>query len=68
MHLYPFKILLENTPVEVEISRDQVNWMNSLEEELVQVQEDLSSYNNILEEFIVEDIVSLGLDSRGDIT
>jgi len=28
------KALLENTPIEVEISRDQVNWLNSLEEEL----------------------------------
>src|SRR6266542_3681837 len=32
--------LLENTPVEAEISRDQEDWFNSLEEELTQVQED----------------------------
>ena len=38
--------------------------MNLLEEELTQVQEDLSFYNNILEEFMAEDIISLGLDSR----
>ncbi len=62
------KALLENTPVEAEILRDQVDWLNSLEEELIQVQEDLSFYNNILGEFTVEDIVSLRLDSRGDIT
>src|SRR6266498_239505 len=60
--------LLENTPVEVNISRDQEDWFNSLEEELTQVQEDLNFYNNMLEEFTAEDIVSLGLDSRGDIT
>ena len=41
---------------------------NSLEEELTQVQEDLSFYSNILGEFTAEDIISLGLDSRGDIT
>ena len=60
-------MLLENTPVEAEISRDQKDWFNSLEEELTQVQEDLNFYDNILEEF-TEDIVSLGLDSKGDIT
>ena len=60
--------LLENTPVKVEISRDQEDWFNSLEEELTQVQEDLNFYDNILEEFTAEDIVSLGLDSRGDTT
>ena len=60
--------LLENTSTETEISCDQVNWLNLLEEELTQVQEDLSFYNNILGEFIAEDIISLGLDSRGDIT
>ncbi len=60
--------MLENTPVEVEISRDQEDWFNSLEEELTQVQEDLNFYDNILGEFTVEDIVSLGLDSRGDTT
>src|SRR6266540_2172031 len=59
-------MLLENTPVEAEISRDQEDWFNSLEEELIQVQEDLNFYDNILEEFTAEDIVSLGLDSRGD--
>ena len=58
--------LLENTPVEVEISRDQEDWFNSLEEELTQVQEDLNFYDNILEKFTAEDIVSLGLDSRGN--
>src|SRR6266511_3597320 len=62
------KIMLENTPIEAKISRDQENWFNSLEEELIQVQEDLNFYNNILEEFTVEDIVSLGVDSRGDTT
>ena len=59
---------MENTPVEAEISRDQEDWFNSLEEELIQVQEDLNFYDNILGEFTAEDIVSLGLDSRGDIT
>jgi len=58
---------LENTPVEVKISHDQVNWFNSLEEELTQVQKDLNFYDNILEEFTTEDIVSLELDFRGDI-
>src|SRR6266540_3401261 len=62
------EVLLENTPVEVEISRDQEDWFNSFEEELTQVQEDLNFYDNILGEFTAEDIVSLGLDSRGDIT
>src|SRR6266498_3589801 len=61
-------MLLENTPVEAEISRDQEDWFNSLEEKLTQVNEDLSFYNNILGEFMAEDIVSLGLDSRGDTT
>src|SRR6266542_4632005 len=60
--------LLKNTPVKADISCDQVDWMNSLEEELTQVQEDLSFYNNILEKFIAEDIVSLGLDFKSDIT
>ena len=60
--------LLKNTLIEAKISRDQVNWMNSLEEELTQVQKDLSFYNNILEKFTVEDIISLGLDSKGDTT
>ena len=45
-----------------------MNWLNSLEEKLTQVQEDLSFYNNILEEFMVKNIVLLGLNSRGDIT
>src|SRR6266542_3299171 len=58
--------LLENTPVEAEISRDQEDWFNSLEKELIQVQEDLNFYDNILGEFTTEDIISLGLDSRGD--
>src|SRR6266508_3436488 len=61
-------MLLENTPVEAEISRDQEDWFNSLEEKLTQVNKDLSFYNNILGEFMAEDIVSLGLDSRGDTT
>ncbi len=60
--------LLKNTPIEAEISRDQVDQLNSLEEELTQVQEDLNFYNNILEEFVTKDIVSLGLNSRGNIT
>src|SRR6266540_2686651 len=60
--------LLENTPVKADISRDQEDWFNSLEEELTQVQEDLNFYDNILGEFTAEDIVSLGLDSRGDTT
>src|SRR6266496_2998907 len=60
--------LLKNTPVKAEISRDQEDWFNSLEEELIQVQEDLNFYDNILGEFTAEDIVSLGLDSRGDTT
>ncbi len=60
--------LLENTPVEVEISRDQEDWFNSLEEKLTQIQKDLNFYDNILGEFTAEDIVSLGLDSRGDTT
>src|SRR6266542_1599835 len=60
--------LLENTPVEAEVSRDQEDWLNSLEEELTQVQEDFNFYDNILGEFTAEDIVSLGLDSKGDTT
>ncbi len=60
--------LLENTPVKAEISRDQEDQFNSLEEELTQVQEDLNFYDNILGEFTAEDIISLGLDSRGDTT
>ena len=51
----------------MKISHDQVNWFNSLEEELTQVQKDLNFYDNILEEFTTEDIVSLELDFRGDI-
>ena len=61
------EVLLENTSVKAEISYDQVDWLNSLEEKLTQVQKDLNFYNNILKEFMAEDIVSLGLDSRGDI-
>src|SRR6266540_6133847 len=61
-------VLLENTPVEAEISHDQEDWFNSLKEELIQVQEDLNFYDNILGKFTVEDIVSLGLDFRGDTT
>ncbi len=52
----------------MEISRDQEDWFNSLEEELIQVQEDLNFYDNILGEFTAEDIISLGLDSRDDTT
>ena len=59
---------MKNTPVEAEISRDQEDWFNSLEEKLTQVQKDLNFYDNILEEFMAKDIVSLGLDSRGDTT
>ncbi len=69
MTSYPCKCtVLENTPVEAKISRDQEDWFNSLEEELTQVQKDLNFYDNILGEFTAEDIVSLGLDSRGDTT
>jgi len=57
---------LKNTPVEVETSRDQEDWFNSLKEELTQVQEDLNFYDSILGKFTAEDIVSLGLDSRGN--
>ncbi len=60
--------MLENTPIEAEISCNQKDWFNSLEEELTQVQKDLNFYDNILGEFTAEDIVSLGLDSRGDTT
>jgi len=59
---------LKNTPIEAETLRDQVDWFNSLEEELIQVQEDLNFYNNILGKFTAKDIVLLGLDSRGDTT
>ena len=61
-------MLLENTSVEVKISRDQVDQLNLLEEELTQVQKDLSFYNEIVDEFTAENIVLLGLDFRGDIT
>src|SRR6266540_2002872 len=61
-------VLLENIPVEAEISRDQEDWFNSLEEELIQVQEDLNFYDNILREFTAKNIISLGLDSRDDTT
>src|SRR6266540_6136930 len=60
--------LLESTSIEAERSRDQGDWFNSLEEELTQVQKDLNFYDNILEEFMAEDIISLGLGSRGDTT
>src|SRR6266542_3022834 len=62
------RTLLENTSVEAEISHDQEDWFSSLKEELTQVQEDLNFYDNILREFTAEDIISLGLDSRGDTT
>jgi len=52
----------------VKISRDQIDWLNSLKEKLIQVQEDLSFYNNLLEEFTAEDIVLLRLDFRSNIT
>ncbi len=68
MKLQQILSLLKNTPVEVKTSRDQEDWFNSLEEELIQVQEDLNFYDNILGEFTAKDIVSLGLDSRGDTT
>ncbi len=42
--------------------------MNSLEEELTQVQKDLNFFNNILGKFMAEDIVSLELDYRDDTT
>ena len=45
-----------------------MDWFSSLEEELTQVQEDLNFYDNILGKFTAKDIVSLGLDSRGDTT
>src|SRR6266498_5723702 len=61
-------MVLENTSIEAEISRDQEDLFNSLEEELTQVQKDLNFYDNIIGEFTAEDIVSLGLDSRGDTT
>ena len=60
--------LLKNNPIKAEISCDQVDWSNSLEEELIQVTEDLSFYNDILGEFTTEDIVLLELDFRGDTT
>ncbi len=59
---------MKNTLVEAEVSRDQVDWFNLLEEELTQVQEDLSFYNDILGEFMAENIISLELDSRDDTT
>jgi len=57
---------LKNTFIEAEILRNQVDWLSSLEEKLIQVQEDLSFYNNILGEFTAKDIVSLELNSRGN--
>ena len=60
--------MLEDILVKAETSRDQGDWFNSLEKELIQVQENLNFYDNILGEFTAEDIVSLGLDSRGDTT
>jgi len=59
---------LKNISVEVKISHDQIDWLNSLEEELMQIQEDLSFYNNILGEFMVKDIILLELNSMDDIT
>ena len=63
-----FTMLLENTFVEVETSCDQEDQFNSLEEELIQVQENLNFYDNILEKFTAKVIILLGLDSRGDTT
>ena len=57
---------MKNTFIEAEILRNQVDWLSSLEEKLIQVQEDLSFYNNILGEFTAKDIVSLELNSRGN--
>ena len=62
------KTLLENISVKAKTLCDQVDWFSSLEEELIQVQEDLSFYNDILGEFTAEDIASLEMDSRDDIT
>jgi len=45
-----------------------VDWFSSLKEKLTQVQKNLNFYDNILGEFIAKDIVSLGLDSRGNTT
>ncbi len=59
---------MKNISVEVKISHDQIDWLNSLEEELMQIQEDLSFYNNILGEFMVKDIILLELNSMDDIT
>ena len=61
-------MLLENTPVKAKILRDQVDQFSSLEEELTQVQEDLNFYDNILGKFTAKDIISLKLNSRGNIT
>ena len=52
----------------MKILRDQKDWFNSLKEELTQVQEDLSFYNDILREFAAEDIILIGLNSRNDTT
>ncbi len=41
-----------------------MDWLNLLEEELIQVQEDLSFYDNFLEKFTVEDFILLELDFR----
>ncbi len=45
-----------------------MDWFSSLKEKLTQVQKNLNFYDNILGEFIAKDIVSLGLDSRGNTT
>ena len=59
--------MLKNILVETDISHDQVDWLNLLEKELSQIYEDLSFYNNIIGEFIAEDIILLGIDSKSNI-
>ena len=61
-------MLLENTSVEVKISRDQMDQLNLLKEKLTQVQENLNFYDNFLREFTAEDIILLGLNSKDDTT
>ncbi len=59
--------MLKNILVETDISHDQVDWLNLLEKELSQIYEDLSFYNNIIGDFIAEDIILLGIDSKSNI-
>ncbi len=61
------KTMLKNIPVEAKVSHDQVDWLSSFEEELIQIQKDLNFYDNILKKFTTEDIVSLRLDFRNSI-